>query len=283
MNDEELTFEQLLELWPAEQVAEASARGDSEAQSLHEWLQTAEGQQALNDYRIREALIRERLNEVAIPGGASERLLARWEQVCCETPEFDPSSVESQTAMESESVALADKSCVSEPAKRNRSRWMELAASAALVLTAVGSLAAWRLWLEPQPMGKSEVAQSSLVWAGQLDSRLWQSIDAEVLNQAPIPEELGVTPIRFGVIGTDLDSTTIVYDLVGPEEQAVLLYVIDVGRPFDVPNRFNLTPDYSTGQFAVGSMQRSGRLYVLMVEGDARRFRQRIRSVGPLG
>lgn len=279
MNPSDLTFEQLIELWPAQRVEEACAQGDERAIAFRAWLSSEEGQRALAAYQVREQRIIARLSDVPVPQDGPSRLLRLWEQA---------SASSSERSAKEDETTLASPASLSQPSKPERSsthsaRWLWVSTAASLLLVLAGSVAAWRYWFEPRPMGRTEVAQSSLIWARQLDSRLWQSIDPQVVRRAPVPEELGASPVRFGVIPTDWDQTTIVYDLSGPEQQIVLLYVIDVGRPFEVPNRFHLSPDYTTSQFAVGSMQREGRLYVLMVEGDARKFRQTIRSVGPLG
>lgn len=279
-----------LELWPLTAIDGEIVGGDLEDVELRQWLSTPAGQEAARRQRLRDGQVNAALNEVTVPAGAADRLLGTWR--ASEESRTDSGETD-HTAAELVGVASLANSSISDwprrggaielvRARRSR-RWLAYSSVACLLLAVAGTVAAWMFWFEPQPMGRTELAQSSLGWAGSLDSRSWREVDARVLASAPIPEELATDPVRYAVIATDWDAETVVYDLVGPEQRTVWLYVIDVRGSFAVPERFSLAPDYTTGQFAVGSMLRGGRLYVLMVEGDALRYRRQIRGVGPLG
>jgi hypothetical protein len=258
-------FRRRLDAWPPGSL-DRLASDDPE---LRAWIETEAGGEAWRRHVAEGSEIASRLDDVPVPRDLARRLRRRlrdWQDAEIASDDQRPRPLPSPDR----------------PSHSGRRRMIGWLAASVVVLVA-GSAVAWRFWWEPKPTGRTEVAQSSLGWASLLTSEGWQEVDPTTLKREPVPEELGTMPRRFTIVATDFDRRTMVYDLSGPEGPLALLYVASADRRFALPDRFPLEPDYTTGRHAVGSMFRAGRLYVLLVEGDARRYRETLRGVGPLG
>ncbi|HRF01598.1 MAG TPA: hypothetical protein PLI18_13830 [Pirellulaceae bacterium] len=258
-------FRRRLDAWPPGSLD----RLTSDDPELRAWIETEAGGEAWRRHEAEGAEIAARLADVPVPHDLAKRLRRRLRD------------------LQNAEIANDDQRprplpSPDRPSRSGRRQVIGWLAASVVVLVA-GSAVAWRFWWEPKPTGRTEVAQSSLGWAALLTSEGWQEVEATILKRAPVPEELGAMPRRCAIVATDFDRRTMVYDLSGPEGPLALLYVASADRRFALPDRFPLEPDYTTGRHAVGSMFRDGRLYVLLVEGDARRYRETLRGVGPLG
>ncbi len=221
-------------------VARAVAR-DAAVRDLYEQTQRA------------DAAVSKAFHEVSIPEGLAERLLEAIQQ---------PS----------------DAAGVSP--RRSRRVWLWSSAAATLT-TAAALVVAICLWSPgPQEMGIDDLvnlAQGSFYDAvenGQWDHQM----ERAPVDHPPCSSVLP-TAVAWQRVKTDLDRTTIVYDLTPPGKRRVILMVarsrVAVPGLRSVPPS---PPQSTTGGFAIGAWRRGELTYVLIVEGDERRYGRLIKA-----
>jgi hypothetical protein len=149
--------------------------------------------------------------------------------------------------------------------------WLRLAlTTAALLLVGVGL---WSAWPHPQ-----HIAEAKLIEAMQQLPE-----EPEVAWQASLDElPAGVVPVdirrnrvqRWGLLATDFDREAVVLDLVKPGMPAARVIAVHApGAVTDLPLSPSYQPVASTGGVSLGAWQSEPYVYVLMVKGNAARYR----------
>jgi hypothetical protein len=221
-------------------------------------------------------------HDVPVPQGLEQRLLA----AVAERESGQPSNGVSVSAVDaalSETDAdpqAAPKQSPPKP-KRRWLRWAGVGSAAAIVLIAVAAWAIVAMQHTP-PKTVDALVHRSLRWVEQTLSQPWEEQPREgvpdlLVPGYPLESSLRAVPRRRQQFRDDGD-TIVAYDLAEPGQPVATQFTIQTSQEFDVPSMMLSRPLYSSGPFCVGACQRGGVLYVLVVEGDAARFRQFVRT-----
>lgn len=155
-----------------------------------------------------------------------------------------------------------------------RRRWPVLASLAAMLLvTAMG-------WWQMQVWDQKVLCQYVEQWANQSrQSTDWQT-DVGLHAGYPLPDSLGHhSPLRSRQIQTDVDPTTVIYQLTAsPEVQAYCLIVRPTRRLRGIPHEPPVSAEPSpTGAWYVGMWQEQGAVIALVVNGHPDQYKQLLR------
>jgi hypothetical protein len=197
--------------------------------------------------------VRAALDDVAVPAGLADRMLAG-----CEAAVVMPAA-----AMAANEI-VASRSL-------SRRQWIALVSTAAsLLIVLAGGYETWR-WVmsPPRPLSNDELAAAATSWFDLSGPQTgWQSLDKAPLAQYPLSRGLKFGPTRWA----RLDETTVVYELTRPGRQRALLFVKVGQRPLPgITKTFPLQRLGSSGGLALGAWQRGSVVYVLsVIEGDQR-------------
>jgi hypothetical protein len=170
-------------------------------------------------------------------------------------------------------------------ARLSRFRWAAVGIASAAALLLVTMLGYAFLHWRPAAVSTDEVIKRALQWTAQVKERSW-NVD---MSQAPLqafPREpsLRAAPLRWQKLTTGDGRDVVAYDLTPPGKSFVAQFTMPVSPSvqFDLSGRLPSQPNSSTGGFCIGACVRDGHLYVLVVEGDAARYRQFVRPEPPV-
>lgn len=125
-----------------------------------------------------------------------------------------------------------------------------------------------------------QLCREAATWDPNSTGGEWiQDISAAPTNY-PVSDRLNVSASQWKPFANRYDSKSVVYDMTPPGGTQIFLFAIRPGDQFDVPATFPAAPIYSVDGFSIGTCQRDGVTYVLLVEGDNDRYRKVVKSFG---
>jgi hypothetical protein len=205
--------------------------------------------------------VREALDDVPVPSGLMERLLAR-----CEAS-VDVPAVEAAPLPETSAVAetsVSESAPEPRPAKWSRRRVLAvLSLAASLLVVLIGGLSYRAAFQKPTPVTMDQLAAKANHWFSQSGPAADWAAAKFPVEQFPFDRSVIVPPQKW----RQLDGSTVAYDLTVVGGQRALLYVERTNRPHNIRN-FPYTKLTSSGGVALGAWQRDGYVYVLVVVED---------------
>jgi hypothetical protein len=199
-----------------------------------------------------DALIAEEFDQVAVPQGLDARILARLQASNESAHEAAPGIAD--VSIESHSRA----------SRWRRRRWIAAAASVAAALL----ITAWMGdWLSPS--GGESLEQLTEQLQSQLasSSEPWHDV-ASPQRAFPLPAELNASLAQWHAIGNLRGVAYRVRNNIG----TATLFVLRLSAT-ELPSVPPVAPQLTTGGKSVAYWQKGSLVYVLVVEGDQRRYR----------
>lgn len=194
------------------------------------------------------------IDEVSVPDGLRERILARLRESPGSTAPIPP-------------VGTAARA---EPSRR---RWLiAIAAVAASLLLLAGGYA---FWPRPVPLTYDRLLDLSSQWYEQLqDKPGWQSLapGAEI-RDFPLAEGIRARPLRWADMSSLVGQPACAYDLPIAGNSRAALFVIPADRRI-AGSTLPFNPASSTGGLMIGCWQSREFVYVLVVEGNELNYRR---------
>ena len=213
--------------------------------------------------------IRRVFQNVPVPDGLSDRLLAALEQQDLQDSPRLPEDRRGQP--------LGSPSADPTRGPRSRRRWLGIAVglAAALSLSVLGVLFFSNSGVG-EPVANERLRQDISVWRNEMIRKGWRENGADPqLAQRPMDGALHAAPRRWCVIDTRYDRTTVVYDLAGPGDRFAYLFCMRIPEGDSVlPNIPPVKPYAPTGRVCIGTWRRGNVVYVLAVDGGPARYRQ---------
>ncbi|WP_425615539.1 hypothetical protein NA78x_005461 [Anatilimnocola sp. NA78] len=199
--------------------------------------------------------VREALDDVPLPAGLAERLLAG-----CEAALVTPAST----------IQPANEPVYQQPHWSRRR--LVIGATAGSLLVVLLSVFGIRL-LPQKPITNEELASLADRWFTQSGpAAKWLPV-ASAPAQFPVDRAITARPSKWAA----LDSQTVVYDLTRPGGQRALLFVRSTTQPHSLRN-FPFTKLPVTGGWAIGAWNRGDVIYVLVVVEDGQRIEQFVKQ-----
>jgi hypothetical protein len=204
--------------------------------------------------------VREALDDVPVPSGLMERLLARCE-ASVDVPAVEAPLPETPAVAE---TSVSESAPEPRPAKWSRRRVLAVLSLAASVLgVLIGGLSYRFNLLDPTPVTMDQLAAKANHWFNQSGPAADWAAAKFPVEQFPFDRAVIVPPQKW----RQLDGSTVAYDLTVVGGQRALLYVERTNRPHNIRN-FPYTKLTSSGGVALGAWQRDGYVYVLVVVED---------------
>lgn len=188
--------------------------------------------------------VRSALDDVEVPAGFAERLLAK-----CEAAVVTPAQEE-------------------KPKKASRRKWLaQLSIAASLLIVALAAYPAITfIFNARQPVTADELAQSAVTWFDDCGpGAQWAPVNPTILAQYPLDPALRFRPLVY----RQVNPTTVAYNLSHSGKRA-LLFVHLPARPHPTLHKFPYGALPASGGISLGAWQRSEVVYVLGVTGSER-------------
>jgi hypothetical protein len=242
-----------------------------------------------------DAAVAAAMEQVTVPDGLAGRILDRLNAASPPTARQAPlgllenAMASSLKAAQAEPVGEAvgrdlvpsvpvpgDKVELEKPERQGPRRWRRrqmLAAVSSLAAVLVLAAFVGILW---QPRSSSPVEKIADEWTRHLGTA-WQSID-RAPRDFPVPGAVVASPMAWQRVGNVASGRGVAYQLRNAQAGAAMLFVVKLsvaGSPPAPP----ASPQSTTGGKAIGYWQIGGLLYVLVVEGDERSYREFVNSV----
>ncbi|MCU0981923.1 MAG: DUF3379 domain-containing protein [Pirellulaceae bacterium] len=230
-----------------------------------------------------DASVRGLFRDVPVPAGLADRLLAAIE------PPRDRAAAESQTLvaplLSEHDVRKHAEEAGGWPHRKRRRMWLTMAGS----LTAAAALAGFLLLVpyfsvtEPRP--DDRLPGEILAWADAVVRQGWnEDLQTAQSLRRPLDRAVRANPQRWCSITTAYDSQTIVYDVAPRGADMALVFCMQC------PVRSSRLPDMppwnafsATGGLTLGVWRRGDMVYVLVVRGGPRRYRELIEASPLIG
>jgi hypothetical protein len=209
--------------------------------------------------------VREALDDVPVPSGLMERLLAR----CEASVDMPVAEAATRAATRAETPAVAEShesvpTSETRPATWSRRRVLAvLSLAASLLVVLIGGLGYRAAFQKPTPVTMDQLAAKANHWFSQSGPAADWAAAKFPVEQFPFDRSVIVPPQKW----RQLDGSTVAYDLTVVGGQRALLYVERTNRPHNIRN-FPYTKLTSSGGVALGAWQRDGYVYVLVVVED---------------
>jgi len=195
--------------------------------------------------------IRSALDDVPLPAGLAERMLAG-----CEAALVTPAST----------IISADEPVFRQPGLSRRRLVALVATAASLLIVVLGAFGIGRL-VPQKTITNEELASMADKWFTQSGpAAKWMS-PASAPAQFPVDRAITVRPSKW----SQLDAKTVVYDLTRQGGQRALLFVLSTNQPNTLKG-FPYTKLPVTGGLAMGAWNRGDVIYVLVVVEDGQRI-----------
>jgi hypothetical protein len=232
--------------------------------------------------------------DVEVPEGLAQRLLAAAvaaqrqsaEPIADDPLPIEPSSSElpASAAFDTERLSAAPDSTspaetIVSPASQSKSRkrfgWKSIAAGAG-TLAAVAALALVAVFFlprSPSEVSQDEIAKLAAEWTDAALLNQWnQNPAAAPAQKYPVDSSLRASVQSWQRLRTRYDSQAVVYSLAPIGQPYVLQVTVRTNEKFAVLASPPSRPFSTTGGLSIGAWQRDGVLYVLIVQGDERRY-----------
>jgi len=224
-----------------------------------------------------DAAIAGAMERVSVPEGLCDRLLAALgtsEQACdrslARAVDGALASANANHAPDADAADLvADKSSIASDARWSRRRWMAACSGVAATILLAAVLSTW--FATSAPVALEDVADS---WFEQLTPQ-WQDV-ARAPRCFAVPAAVLASPTSWQWIARQSEPG-VAYQLQSPSGHKAMLYVVRMSRP-ELPGGPPTRPQSATGGRAVGYWRSGQLVYVLVVPGDERGYREFINS-----
>ena len=212
--------------------------------------------------QVFDAALRESLESVAAPAGLADRLLLA-------TRSLDKAETDDAVG----TVML--------PAPRRSSSWsqaFELVAPTVVILAVAAAMFAVVFHSLNPPMSSQQLVDRSFEWKEQLDHEKWnEGLKGAPREEFPLGSRAVIAPWRWQRVSTG-GAEMVVYS--GGPPQVLLFVVRSQTKVTGLSNSPMLLS--STGGWSVGAWQSGDLTYVLVVEGDRRKFESHLKSHTPV-
>ena len=216
-----------------------------------------------------DAAVSRRFHDVPVPDDLAERVLAAVD-----------------------ASAPAPSAAESGPRLRPRGGWMRgirprtrtvvaggMAAAAAIVVLLVTPR-----FLGREPVLSDRLPAEVLAWGDAVTKQGWNgNLLAAELRERPLDRAVRVMPRRWCQIATDYDAGTIVYDLTTPGGAAAFVFCMRSKVRNSTLGDTPWNSSSATGGLTLGVWRRGDMVYVLMVQGGQRRYREFIEASPLIG
>lgn len=191
--------------------------------------------------------VRSALEDVPLPAGLAERLLAK-----CEAAVVPPATPPEEAVG---------------PRSSRRRLLAQLAIAASLLIVSLAAYpAATYIFQARRPVMPDELAQLSVEWFDSCGpGAKWESVNPAILAQYPLDTALKVRPKSF----RQVDRTTVAYDLSFNGKRG-LLFVHRPTRPHPKLSQYPYSGLPASGGISLGAWQRGKVVYVIGVTGSER-------------
>lgn len=199
-----------------------------------------------------DALLGEAIDDLPVPSGLSQRLLAKLNA--------------ERAAVAATLPAAASQPTLVLPARStNRRKWLAVAASlAASLIVAAGGV--W--YLQPREITGADIPQVANSWFDQVHDQ-WQALPAP--RDLPLPQIVAARPRGWQSAGDATGSRSVAYQFLLPGGGQAVLFAVRMNVPH-VPQLPPARPQPMTGNRSVATWQSGGVLYVLVIKGAARDY-----------
>ncbi len=223
-----------------------------------------------------DAAIGKAIHDAPVPTGLHARLIASLSNV--QPPSRDTkldAITRAVTSAEIETDASGAVDIATQPRDRwSRRRWIGISGAVAASL-AITVCAAVIIAQPSAPISADTLANDVPQWLDEAFQNEWNSnVQSAPSEKYPLHPTILPKPQQWQRIATQYDRSTVIYDITPPGKQYVFQITVRTNRTFNnVPGNLPLRPQSSTGGLSIGICHRDGVLYILVVEGDARRYR----------
>lgn len=221
--------------------------------------------------------------DVPVPADLGERLLA----VVGVPPEPSPTA---PLELSSPPSSARDARQDLKPDRRwprgiRRRTWAVLAGSLAAAAALVGFLIVAQPFGAAEPVADERLPGEIQVWTDAVVRQGWNdNLQAAELGEHPLDPAVRGMPRRWCQIATDYDARTMVYDLTPPgSDPAVVFCMRSTTRTSALPNSPPWNAFSATGGLTLGVWRRGNMVYVLVVQGGPRRYRDFIEASPLIG
>ena len=157
-----------------------------------------------------------------------------------------------------------------------RRTWTVMAGSLAAAAALVGFLLVTQHFGGTEPTADERLPGEIQAWTDAVVRQGWNdNLQAAELGGRPLDRAVRGMPRRWCQIATDYDARTMVYDLAPPgSDPAVVFCMQSKVRPSALPNSPPWNAFSATGGLTLGVWRRGNMVYVLVVQGGPRRYRE---------
>lgn len=195
--------------------------------------------------------VRSALDDVPLPSGFAERLLAK-----CEAAVVTPAAVP---------AAIADGGM-----KSPRRRFLaQLSIAASLLIASLAAYPAYQFLAQTRrPVTSDELAQTAVTWFDDCGPGVqWTPVNEKILAEYPLSSALRFRPKVF----RQVDESTVAYYL-GSDGKRAILFVHHAKRPHPLLNNSPYSVFPVSGGISLGAWKRDNVVYVIGVTGSNRRW-----------
>ena len=254
-----------------------------------------EAQSAYQRVQKWDAAVTAAMEQVTVPAGLAERILDRLKAASSQTARqapcgplenaitsslkaADPAPTGGDVGLDTVQLDMVKLGPVEsdQAAPESRRRWSRRQALAVGSSLAAALLVAAFVGIFWQPRTSSPVEKIADEWMQQLGPA-WQSIQ-RAPHDFPVSSAVVASPTAWQRVGNVATGRGVAYQLRNAQALAATLFVVKLsvaGLPPSPP----VSPQSTTGGKAIGYWQFGGLLYVLVVEGDERSYREFVNSV----
>jgi hypothetical protein len=217
-----------------------------------------------------DAAVAAAMEQVTVPAGLAERIVDRLNSADSVPTSGDVGL--GTVAMDAVAMDAVELHKPTPAGRRHGSRRRRLAVVSSLAAALLVAAFVGVLW---QPRSSSPIEKIAEGWMQQLGP--WQSIQ-RAPHDFPVPSAVVASPTAWQRVGNVASGRGVAYQLSNARAGAAMLFVVKLsvaGSPPAPP----VSPQSTTGGKAIGYWQIGGLLYVLVVEGDERSYREFVNSV----
>ncbi len=230
-----------------------------------------------------DALVMGSFRDVPVPVGLADRLLAAIE------PSADRATVESREPV-APRTSEHDTRKNAEGAgpwfhRHGRRSWPILAGSLAAIAALAGFLLLVPYFSVAEPRPDDRLPGQILVWADAVVRQGWnEDLPTAQSLHRPLDRAVRARPQRWCAIATAYDSQTIVYDVAPRGTDMALVFCMQSRvRSSTLPDMPPWNAFSATGGLTLGVWRRGDMVYVLVVRGGPRRYRELIEASPLIG
>ncbi len=229
-----------------------------------------------------DALVREPFRDLPVPDGLADRVLAAI------APSWDRTTVESQEPValppSEHHVRISAEEAGRQPRQKRRRIWTVMAGSLTAAAALVGFVLLVPYFTGHEPLPDDRLPGEVMEWWDAVVRQGWNEDlpTAQVLR--PLDRAVRADPQRWCSIATAYDSQTVVYDVAPRGAEMALVFCMRCrGRSSTLPEMPPWNAFSATGGLTLAVWRRGDMVYVLVVRGGQRRYRELIEASPLIG